>query len=91
MKIVYPKDVNKYDIWTHLSAINLFMGGGMGNLEWQKVFLETLKLYNIGDSLTIFNPYNPDIKDIQDQILWEQEVIDLYKKRLNTFYWFTLF
>lgn len=85
MKIIYPKDVNKYDIWTCLSAINLFMGGGMGNLEWQKTFLETLKLYNIGDSLTIFNPYNPDIKDIQDQILWEQEVIDLYKKDLTHF------
>jgi hypothetical protein len=77
MKIVYPKDVNKYDIQTCLSAINLFMGGGMGNLEWQKTFLETLKLYNIGDSLTIFNPYNPDIKDMQDQILWEQEAISL--------------
>lgn len=44
MKIIYPKDVNKYDIWTHLSAINLFMGGGMGNLEWQKNIFRNFKI-----------------------------------------------
>lgn len=85
MKIVYPKDVNNGNIWTCIGTINLFMGGGMGNLEWHKEFLDTLSSSVPSDNLTVFNPYNPDIKDITKQIMWEQEAIDLYKKDLTHF------
>ena len=85
MKIVYPNKIAQEEINSNVSTINLFMGGGMSNTEWHTKFLDTLNLYNIGDSLTIFNPYNPDIKDITKQIMWEQEVIDLYKKDLTHF------
>ena len=77
MKIVYPKDVNNGNIWTCVGTVNLFMGGGMGNLEWHKEFLDTLSSSVPSDNLTVFNPYNPDIQDIKTQILWEQEVISL--------------
>ena len=76
---------NYYDKKSY--EVALFMGGGMSNLEWQDKFLNQLDKYNL-NSLVIYNPYNPNITNIEDQIKWEYTYLNNYR---NDYFIFTMY
>jgi len=63
MKIINAPE--KYE--KRYNEITCFMAGGMGNIEWQTKFLETLNKSN-PTNLVIFNPYNSNITSVYKKI-----------------------
>lgn len=57
--------------------IACFMAGGMGDIEWQDIFLNTLERKN-PRLLVVYNPYNPNIEFPRQQIKWEFDYLNNY-------------
>ena len=58
------------------------MAGGMGNTDWHEVFFDELK----DTPLNILYPYNPNITDVVQQIVWEHTGLSHFNKFIFSCY-----
>lgn len=74
MKIITPPE-NYEPLETEIAC---FMAGGMGNTDWHKEFLNHLKTCGL-KFLVVYNPYNPNIVNHDEQVEWEFKYLSFYK------------
>lgn len=65
-----------------LNGYTVFMAGGMGNTDWHEVFFDELK----DTPLNILYPYNPNITDVVQQIVWEHTGLSNFDKFIFSCY-----
>ena len=58
-----------------------FLTGGTGNTQWIESFMRALRLEDNRkeiEKLVVYNPYNPWIKNLANQIIWEYQYLNKY-------------